>query len=159
MNNPFAKFWDTGTWATLGLNIVAGAALLAASAWFSYNLLSTRQSELAPRIVNSIALEPTILLAGKPFKAHINVTLNRLCPYEVHWSFVRKSDGLEVAKIVEPVKQPPAELGTQDLPDAVRYVPIEVGPGYYQYVSEVFDLCADGHTYTSVRRNVDITIR
>lgn len=146
------------TWRQRALNFGSATALLVAATWFSFNLFSTQRAELAPRIVNSITLEPTILLAGKPFVAHINVTLNRLCPYEVHWSFVR-DDGLEVAKIVEPVKPPPAALGTQDLPPAIRYVPYEVAPGDYKYVSEVFDLCADGHTYTSVRRNVDITIR
>jgi len=31
--------------------------------------------------------------------------------------------------------------------------------GAYKYVSEVYDLCPDGKTYTSVRRNLPITIR
>jgi len=156
---PFAKFYDNGTWATLVLNVSSGAALLFAAAWFSYTLFSARDAELPPRVVNSITIEPSILLAGKPFNANINVTLNRLCPYEVQWSLVRQSDGVEVVKIIEPLKPPPTQLGTQDLPPSPRYVPSSVEPGAYKYVSEVYDLCPDGKTYTSVRRNLPITIR
>lgn len=145
--------------ARLPLNIVSGAALCLTAAWFSFNVFAAKDAELAPRIVNSITLEPTILLAGKPFYAHINVTLNRLCPYEVHWSLVRKAGGVEAVKIIEPVEPPPAATGTQELPVITRFVPLSVSPGEYRYVSEVFDLCPDGHTYTSVRRNVDLTVR
>lgn len=144
---------------TTVLNMLSGVALFGAASWFSYNLFSARDAELPPRVVNSITIEPTILLAGKSFTAHINVTLNRLCPYEVHWSLVRQTDNVEVVKIVEPLKQPPAQIGNQDLPDVLRYIPSSVEPGEYKYVSEVFDLCADGKTYTSVRRNVNLTIR
>lgn len=149
-NNPYAK---------TALNITSGLALFCAAAWGSYTLFAAKDAEQPPRVVNSITLEPTVLLAGKPYVAHINVTLNRLCPYEVHWSLVRKTDNVEVVKIVEPIKAAPAALGTQDLPDAKRYIPYSVDPGDYKYISEVFDLCPDGHTYTSVRRNVDITVR
>lgn len=160
MFDPLSKIADSDSvLAVRLLNVISGAALLVAATWFSYNLFSTRDAELPPRVVNSITLEPTILLAGKPFTAHINVTLNRLCPYEVHWSLVRQTDNLEVVKIIEPVKQPPEKTGTQELPNSIRYVPSSVAPGEYKYVSEVFDLCPDGHTYTSVRRNVDLTIR
>lgn len=154
------KFADSDNkLAILGLNIVSGAALIAASAWFVDNMMSAKEAELAPRIVNSIVLEPTILLAGKPFAAHINVTLNRLCPYEVEWSLVRQPGGVEAVKIHEPLRQPPEKTGTQDLPDTKRYVPSSVEPGEYKYVSVVYDICSDGHTYTSVRRNVDLSIR
>lgn len=146
-------------YVTLGLNLVCGACLIGASAWFVNNMLAVRQAELPPRIVNSIVIEPTILLAGKPFTVQINVTLNRLCPYEVHWSLVRTGDGVEVVKIIEQIKQPPAALGTQDLPLSTRYVPTGVAPGEYKYASEVYDICPDGHTYTSVRRNVTLSIR
>ncbi len=159
MTDPFAKFYNSGSWGTLVLNVASGTALLCAAAWFSYNLFSTRDAELPPRIVNSIVLEPTILLAGKQFTARINVTLNRLCPYEVRWSLVRRTDGVEVVKIIEPVKQPPEQIGTQDLPITTRYVPATVEPGEYKYVSEVFDICPNGHTYTSVRRDIPLTIR
>jgi hypothetical protein len=155
----FRKFYDNGTWWTLCLNCVSGLALVVAASWFSYNMFASRDADTPPRIVNSIVLEPTILLAGKPFIAHINVTLNKLCPYEVHWSLVRVGDGVEVVKIIEPVRQPPAVLGLQELPPAPRYVPQTVAPGQYKYVSEVFDLCPDGHTYISVRKNVELTIR
>lgn len=146
-------------WVITLLNITSGAALLTAATWFSYSLFSTRDAELPVRVVNSITLEPSILLAGKPFIAHINVTLNRLCPYEVHWSLVRKADGLEVVKIIEPVKQPPAQLGTQELPISSRYVPASVEPGDYKYVSEVLDLCPGSRTFIAVRHNVDLSIR
>ncbi len=159
-DSPFSRFYNTnGSFKGALLNVVSGACLLAAATWFSFNLFSARDAELPPRVVNSITIEPTILLAGKPFNAHINVTLNKLCPYEVHWSLVRKPDGLEVVKIIEPVKQPPTALGPQELPAVVRYIPATVAPGEYKYVSEVLDLCADGHTYTSVRKGVDMVIR
>jgi hypothetical protein len=157
--NFFEKFYDTGTWATFILNIVSGAALLAAASWFSYNIFSTKDAELPPRIVNSIQIEPAILLPGSKFKAHINVTLNRLCPYEVHWSLVRVTDGVEVVKVIEPIKPAPLTLGTQDLPVSDRYIPNAIGPGEYKYVSEVYDMCPDGHTFTSIRHDVPITIR
>ncbi len=155
----FAKFYNSGTWATLILNVLSGAALLIAAAWFSYSVFSARDADIPPRIVNSLTLEPTILLAGRPFKVHVNVTLNRLCPYEVRWSLVRLTDNLEVVKIIEPVTQPPAQLGTQDLPASTRWVPASVEPGEYKYLSEVFDLCPGGRTYTSVRRSLNLTIR
>lgn len=159
MYDPFERMY-TGPWGTRLLNILSGTALLIAATWFSYNLFSTRDAEIAPRVVNSITIEPSILLAGKPFLAHINVTLNRLCPYEVHWSLVRKSDGVEVVKIIEPIKQPPAQLGQQELPASTRYVPASVEPGEYRYVSEVLDLCQDSaKTFIAVRHNVDISIR
>lgn len=141
------------------LNVVSGGALVTAATWFSFALFSARDAEVPPRIVNSITLEPTILLAGKPFAAHINVTLNRLCPYEVEWSLVRQGDGLEVVKIIEPVKQPPEKLGTQDLPPTTRYTPSSVDPGEYKYRSVVYDICSDGKTYTSIRREIPISIR
>jgi hypothetical protein len=143
----------------VALNIVSGAALLAASAWFVNNMLTARDAELPPRVVNSITIEPSILLAGKPFTAHITVTLNKLCPYEVHWSLVRAGDGLEVVKIIEPIKQPPLALGLQELPPTLRYVPTSVAPGEYKYVSEVLDLCEGGKTFISVRKNADVIIR
>lgn len=160
-HSPFSKFYNTtnGGWRTLVLNASSGLALLCAAGWFSYNLFSTRDAELPPRVVNSITVEPSILLAGKPFTARINVTLNRLCPYEVHWSLVRKPDGVEVVKIIEPIKQPPASLGAQDLPASLRYVPASVPPGEYKYVSEVLDICVDGHTYTTIRKGADVIIR
>lgn len=145
--------------AIFALNVISGVALVGASAWFVNTVMSAKDEGLSPRIVNSIVLEPTILLSGKPFTAHINVTLNRLCPYEVEWSLVRQPGGVEVVKIVEPLKQPPEKLGTQDLPDTKRFVPSSVEPGEYKYVSVVYDLCSDGHTYTSVRRNVDLSVR
>src|ERR1035437_8861359 len=141
------------------LNIVSGVALFCAASWFSYALFASRDLDLPPRLVNSITLEPTILLPGQSFDARINVTLNRLCPYEVHWSLVRAIDNVEVVKIVEPVRSPPAQIGTQDVPSHLRTIPLSVERGRYKYVSEVFDLCPGGRTYTSVRRNVDITVR
>ena len=141
------------------LNVVSGAALFLAVIWFSYTLFASRDLDVPPRIVNSITLEPTILLPGQSFDAKINVTLNRLCPYEVHWSLVRAIDNVEVVKIVEPVRVSPAQLGTQDIPSHIRIIPLSVERGRYKYVSEVFDLCPSGRTYTSVRRNVDITVR
>lgn len=157
MNAPFAI--TKGQVTTWALNLVSGACLIAASAWLVNTMLASREADLPPRIVNSIMLEPTILLPGRAFKAHINVTLNKLCPYEIHWSLVRVADGVEVVKVIEPVKQPPAELGTQELPVSDRYIPSSTAPGEYQYVSEVFDLCGNGHTYISVRKNVSITVR
>lgn len=158
MYDPFEAMYR-GTWGTRILNVVSGFALLAASAWFVNNLLSAREADVPPRVVNSITIEPTILLAGKPFIAHINVTLNKLCPYEVRWSLVRQADNVEVVRIIEPVKQPPAEIGTFDLPAVSRYVPATVEPGTYKYVSEVSDICGQGHTYLSVRKNADVIIR
>jgi hypothetical protein len=159
MADPFAKFYNSGTWATLTLNVFSGAALLCAAAWFSFTLFSSRDAGLPPRVINSLVLEPTILLAGKPFTTHINVTLNRLCPYEVHWSLVRQTDNVEVAKIIEPVQQPPAQIGTQDISPSQRWVPVSVTPGEYKYISEVYDICPGGHTYTSVRTSIPITVR
>lgn len=144
------------------LNWVSGAALLVAVTWFSYTLFNSREVDLPPRVINSITLEPTILLAGKPFNAHVNVTLNKLCPYEVQWSLVKhggSNEGLEVVKIVEPVHTAGDKLGTFEQDPVSRYIPSTVEPGEYKYVSQVYDICADGHTYTSVRRNVVITIR
>lgn len=158
MNNPFLKFYNSGTWQTLALNLVSGTALLVAAAWFSFTLFYSRDADLPPRVVNSISIEPTTLLVGKPFTARINVTLNRLCPYEVRWSLVRVDDNVEAIKIVLPIRQPPAALGTQDL-IVERFVPASVEPGEYKYVSDVSDLCPDGHTYISVRKNVNLTIR
>jgi len=146
-------------WSTILLNVSSALALLVAATWFSYNLFSTRDATVPPRIVHSITIEPSILLAGKPFVAHIDVTLNKLCPYEVHWSLVRRSDGVEVVKIIEPIKQPPAQLGRQELPVSTRYVPSSVEPGDYRYVSEVLDLCPGAKTTLAVRHNVDISIR
>lgn len=146
--------------ATIALNVVSGACLIAASAWFVNNMLASRDAELPPRVVNSITLEPSILSAGKPFVAHIFVTLNKLCPYEVHWSLVKSSDNVEIVRIIEPVKQAPSSvLGPQELPPMTRYVPSSVPPGEYKYVSEVLDLCPDGHTYTSIRKNADLIVR
>lgn len=150
---------NRSTVATMALNVASGAALFCAAAWFSYNLFSTKDAELPPRVVNSISIEPTILLAGKPFTAHINVTLNRLCPYEVRWSLVRIADNLEVVKIIEPVKQPPEKTGTMELPNVTRYIPASIAPGEYKYASEVADLCENGHTYTTIRKNVDVIVR
>jgi len=158
MYDPFEAMYK-GTWGTRVLNVASGACLLAASAWFVNNLLSAREADVPPRVVNSITIEPSVLFAGKPFNAHINVTLNKLCPYEVRWSLVRIADGLEVVRIIEPVKQPPAELGRQDLPTVQRYVPASVAPGAYKYVSEVADICGQGHTYLSVRKNADVIVR
>ena len=141
------------------LNVVSGAALFCAAVWFSYTLFASRDLDVPPRIVNSIILEPTILLPGQSFDAKINVTLNRLCPYEVHWSLVRAIDNVEVVKIVEPIRTPPTQLGTQEVPSHIRTIPLSVERGRYKYISEVFDLCPGGRTYTSVRRNVDITVR
>jgi hypothetical protein len=150
---------EPNSWASWLLNGVSVVALLAASAWFTSTILNTKEAELPPRVVNSITIEPSIVLAGKPFKAHVNVTLNRLCPYEIHWSLIRLSDGVEVLKVIEPVRQPPAAIGTQDLPVSERYIPNTMAPGDYKYVSEVYDQCANGHTYTSIRHNVAITVR
>jgi hypothetical protein len=158
MYDPF-EHTSVGPWGTRALNVISGIALLSAATWFSYNLFATKDAELPPRIINKITLEPTILLAGKPFVTHVNVTLNQLCPYEVRWSLVRQSDNLEVVRIIEPIKQPPAEIGTQDLPPFNRYVPSSVQPGEYKYLAEVADLCPGGHAVTSVRSNVDISIR
>lgn len=158
MNDPFERIANSPL-ASFTLNITSGAALLAMAAWFTYNVFSSREIDTPPRIVNSITVEPTILLAGKPFKTTVNVTLNKLCPYEVHWSLVREDNNLEVVKLVEPVKQPPAQIGTQDLPPSVRYIPNSVEPGAYKFISEVYDQCPDGHTYTSVRHNVSLTVR
>lgn len=149
-NNPYANG---------ALNVISALALVSAASWFSYEMFSSRSIEQPPRIVNSITIEPTIVLPGTKFNAHINVTLSKLCPYEVHWSLVRKTDGLEVVKIVEPVQQPPASIGTMELPPFTRYIPASVAPGDYRYVAEVYDLCAEGHTYISVRHNADITVR
>lgn len=157
--NFVSRFYDNGSWSTLLLNAVSVITLLAASAWFSYTIFSTMDAELPPRIVNSVSLEPSILLPNSKFKAHINVTLNRLCPYEVHWSLVSVSDGVERVKVIEPIKPAPTVLGTQDLPVSDRFVPDKIPPGEYKYVSEVYDMCPDGHTFTSVRHNVPITIR
>jgi hypothetical protein len=145
-------------WATYLLNVVAATALIGGTAWLTYTLSAARNVQVPARIVEDIKIEPAILLAGKPFHIHIRVFLNKLCPYEVHWSLVRKADNVEVVKIVEPTKQPPAALGEQELAAADRWIPVGVAPGEYMYVSEVFDICG-AHTYTSVRRNVDVTIR
>lgn len=146
-------------WSILGLNVVSGVALLLAASWFSYTMFNTRDAELPVRVVNSITLEPTILLAGKPFLTRVNVTLNKLCPYEVRWALVRQTDGVEIVRIVEDVKEPPAQTGTQDLPPSKRYVPASVLPGEYRYMAEVFDLCPGAHGSTPVRKGLDISIR
>ena len=155
-----SKYADShNSYIVTALNVVSGTALFCAAVWFSYTVFASRDADLPPRIVNSIILEPTILLPGQSFDAKINVTLNRLCPYEVHWSLVRAIDNVEVVKIVEPVRVSPAQLGTQEVPSHIRTIPLSVERGRYKYVSEVFDLCPGGRTYTSVRRNVDITVR
>lgn len=146
-------------WAVLALNMASGTALLCAATWFSFTMFNTRDAELPVRIVNRITLEPTILLAGKPFVTHVNATLNKLCPYEVRWSLVRQGDGVEVVRIVEPVKDPPAQTGTQDLPPFNRYVPSTVQPGEYNYLAEVFDLCPGVHAVTPVRSSITISVR
>lgn len=147
-------------YAVVALNAASGLALFVAAAWFSYNMFSTRDAEVPPRVINSVVMEPTILLAGKPFTVHVNVTLNRLCPYEVRWSLARKTDGVEVVKIIEPVWQPPGQIGPQDLPVFVRYVPATVEPGEYRYIAEVFDLCpGSSGRVVSARRDLSITIR
>jgi hypothetical protein len=158
MSNGLTKFYDNGTWWTLTLNVTSGLALIGAAAWFSFTVFAAKEAAVPPRVVESIVLEPTILTAGQPFIAHIKVHLYKLCPYEVHWSLVRKSDHVEAVKIIDPIRQPPAQLGEQELAPIKRYIPQTVSPGDYTYVSEVFDICP-GTTYTSVRRNVDITIR
>lgn len=141
------------------LNAVSGAAMVAGAAWLSYNLFAARDAETPVRVVNSITVDPSILLVGRPFTAYINVTLTRLCPYEVHWSLIRKADGVEVLKTVEQIKPAPAAVGTQDLPPSIRYVPPSVAPGEYRYVSDIIDLCPDGHAFTAARKGVDIFIR
>jgi hypothetical protein len=146
-------------YAVFALNIVSSVALVVAAAWFSYNMFSTKDAELPVRIVNRITLDPTVLLAGRPFVTHVNVTLNKLCPYEVRWSLVRKGDGVEVVRIVEPMQQPAAVTGTQDLPAFPRYVPATVQPGEYRYIAEVFDMCPGVHTVTPVRSSIDLAIR
>ncbi len=162
MTDPFEKI-ATSPLLSFTLNVTSGAALLLMAAWFSYNLFASRDVDLPPRLVNSVTIEPSIVLAGKPFKTSVNVTLNKLCPYEVHWSLTKQTagadGGLEVVKVIEPVKQPPPTLGTQDLPPTIRYVPNSVEPGEYKFISEVYDQCPDGHTYTSVRHNVSLTVR
>lgn len=158
MTDPFERVANSPM-ATFALNFASATALLVMATWFSYNLFSSREIDMPPRIVNSVTIEPSILLAGKPFQAKVNVTLNKLCPYEIHWSLIRQDNGLEVVKLVEPTKQPPATLGTQDLPPTTRYVPNSVEPGAYKFVSEVYDQCPDGHTYTSVRFPVALTVR
>lgn len=158
MTDPFEKIAASPA-LSFTLNITSGAALLMMAAWFSYSLFSSREVDMPPRIINSISVEPSIVLAGKPFQAKANVTLNRLCPHEIHWSLVRKTDGVEVVKVIEPVRPPQLALGTQDLPLVTRYVPNTVAPGEYNFVSEVYDQCPDGHTYTSVRYPVPLTVR
>lgn len=145
--------------ATIALNVISGTMMVLAVAWFVNTMLGARDVDLPPRIVNSITLSPTILLAGKPFTANVNVTLNKLCPYEVQWSLVREGDGVEVVKIIEPVRQPPDKVGTFDLPPVTRYVPSSVEPGEYKYFSVAYDMCADGHTYTSPRKGIPLSIR
>jgi len=160
-NSPFSKFYHSpgGPWA-FALNFVSGAALLCAAAWFSYNMFSSRDTDIPARVVNRVSLEPTIMLAGKPFTARVNVTLNKLCPYEVHWSLARKQDGVEVVKIIEPIRQPPAQLGTQDLEPFTRFIPQTVEPGEYRYIAETIDRCPGSTgTSTSARHEQTITIR
>lgn len=160
-HSPFSKFYNSasGPW-TLCLNFVSGAALLCAAAWFSYNMFSSRNEEIPTRTVNSVVIEPTIMLAGKPFTVRVNVTLSKLCPYEVHWSLARKSDGVEVVKIIEPIRPPSAQAGTQDLPPFTRYIPQTVEPGEYRYIAETVDRCPGGQgSTTSVRHDQTIIIR
>lgn len=154
MTGPRAR-----TLGTLALNVFAGIALLVGSSWFFHTWFGLRTEEQAPRVVNSITLEPTILLAGKPFYAHVNVTINRLCPYEVHWSLVERTSNVEAVKIIEQIKPAMTLLGTQDIPPVARWVPSSVGAGDYRYMVEVYDICGEGHTYVSVRRSADVTIR
>jgi hypothetical protein len=160
-NSPFSKFYNSpsGLW-TFALNFVSGGALLVAAAWFSYNQFSARSDLEAPvRTINSVAIDPTIMLAGKTFTVRVNVTLNKLCPYEVHWSLARKTDGVEVVKIIEPVRQPPDKLGQQDLPPFTRYIPQTVEPGEYRYIAEVIDRCPGSQAVTASRHDQVITVR
>ncbi len=139
------------------LNIVSGAALLFAASWFSYNIFQAKDSDVPPRIMKEFRIEPSILLVGKPFTIHATSYLSKLCPYEVHWSLVRKSDRVEVVRIVEPVQPAAKELGDVKY-DITRYVPAGTAPGDYQYVSDTTDICPD-RVYPGSRRATDITIR
>lgn len=159
MSNPFEKFYNTGTWRTLVMNLVSGTLLLLAAAWFSYNLFAARDAGQPVRVINSLRVEPAILLPGHPFTVYVNVTLTKLCPWEVQWSLARKTDGVQVVKIVEPVRPPAEKTGTQDLAPVTRFLPQTVEPGEYRYISEEFDQCPGAPTNISVRRDQLITVR
>lgn len=145
--------------AIVALNCLSGAALFCAAAWFSFNMFAARDADIPVRVINHVALEPTIMLAGKTFTVHVNVTLNKLCPYEIRWSLSRKADGIEVVRIIEPVRPPPAQTGTQDLPPFIRLIPQTVEPGEYRYIAEMIDRCPGAQPFTSTRYDQPITIR
>jgi hypothetical protein len=150
------------SWKTVLLNGSAMIAVLMAVSWFSLRMISLSNEEnFTPRIINSIRIEPANLRAGSSFMVFTNVTLNRLCPFQVKWSLVRKVDGVEVVKIVEPVQSTITQSGTQDLPPTKRLIPTTVAPGEYRYVSEETDLCpgAGGLSVTAARHNINITVR
>src|ERR1035437_7614978 len=149
------------SWKTILLNGSAIVAVLGVAAWFSFIMVSLSNEEtFTPRIINSIKIEPSNLHAGSTFKVFTNVTLNRLCPFQVKWSLVRKSDGVEVVKIVEPGQPALVQSGTQDLPPTKRLIPPAVAPGEYRYVSEETDLCpgAGGLSVTAARHNINLIV-
>ena len=146
--------------------IDTGLAMLvvAVSAFFSYTAFTNRAGVaenkaeiIRPRVINKVWIEPSTISSGGSFKVHINATINEVCPGETHWSIIRTSDNVEVARTVELTH--PVKLGINDL-TITRRVPDTAVPGSYYYVVTVYEFCGpERTTYTAVTPHVPFTIR
>jgi hypothetical protein len=146
-----------GVWRTIR-DVLFGLLLFTGAAYTSYYVFSSGPaSPERPRVVKDLWLEPTTVLSGRSFKAHLKVRINQLCPAEVHWSIVRVSDNEEVSKTVQPAIT--TKLGDNEFINT-RMVPSTVPPGEYYYASTIYDFCGpDRTTFLAVTKHIPISVR
>lgn len=145
--------------ATLALNIGSGVVLFFAATWFSYTWFHVKTlAEPSARMMHTVEIVPTELAPGDAFEVHVDQTMTMLCPFEIHWSFVRQSDFVEAVSVVEPVRPARTTPGRINIVNT-HYIPADFAPGEYSYLTRVLDLCP-GHTYISTAKSVrTITVR
>lgn len=142
--------------AVFVLNLVAGAAVIGAAAWFSYTIFSEPENS-SPRVIQSISLEPVVLRPGDHFNVHLVEYLTRVCGRDiVHWSLVRVTDNIIVVQVLEQVQNDTEVPGTNHLVHE-RIVPLGMTPGRYYYVATVEDDC-EGHAFFTAESPVPLTI-
>jgi hypothetical protein len=108
------------------------------------------------RIIHKVWLEPTVMKAGSKFTVNFDVTINQVCPGETHWSLVRISDGMEVAKIIQPTR--PTVLGFNHLTNT-RMLPVDLPPGEYYYTATIYEFCGpERTTYMAATEHIPFTV-
>jgi hypothetical protein len=109
------------------------------------------------RVINKVWIEPTTLHPGGQFVVHVNATINQLCPGETHWSLIRKADGVEVLKVIQPTT--PTKIGENSF-EATRLLPSTVPPGEYFYFASIYDYCGPNRaTFLATTQHIPLTVK